>query len=281
MGDAALVGWIGLGLCPQIGGIRMRRLLAHFGDAQAILNASDTELLSIQGIGKSAIQNIRAINLDILATLVARWQSLGVHCLTWDMPEYPPQLLALPDAPPTLFALGDITVWQKRTAYAVVGTRQPSAEKRTETIKLTAEMARSGHLVVSGLAHGIDAAAHLGVLTEDKGRTIAILGSGVLNVYPLDNRGLSHAILERGGALLCEVAPDMPASAWGLVGRNRLMVAMSDALIVMQTQIDGGAMHAVKFAKRQNKPIYADNNLATGNQAILNDGGHDLIYLVF
>jgi DNA processing protein len=196
------------------------------------------------------------------------------------MPNYPPQFLALPDAPPTIFVLGNLSIWKKASLYAIVGTRTPHREKRDETLRLSVDMAERGHVVVSGLAEGIDAAAHLGTFTKSTGRTIGILGGGILNIYPKQHKSLAEAILQRDGALICEVAPDSAVSAWGLISRNRLIVALSQALIVMQTNIDGGAMHAVKFARQQNKPIFADDNPASGNQAILDDGGHDLAMLV-
>ncbi|MDX2075032.1 MAG: DNA-processing protein DprA [bacterium] len=279
MGDA-LVAWVGLSLCQGIGGVKLRRLLEHFGDAKTILGTSSDELQTVKGVTESIAHNIHAIDLNQLATDIHRWQEQGIHILTWDSTDYPQSFLKLPDAPPTIFALGNVDIWKKPTAYAIVGTRTPYPKKRTETLLLSVEMAEKGHLVVSGLAEGIDAAAHLGTFTVVTGRTVAVLGSGILNVYPHHHKALSQAILERDGAILCEVSPNSVVSDWGLVGRNRLIVALSQALIVMQTETDGGAMHAVKFAKRQNKAIYADNNIASGNRAILADGGHDLATLM-
>jgi DNA processing protein len=279
MGDA-LVAWVGLSLCQGIGGVKLRRLLEHFGDVQTILGASSDELQTVKGVSESIAHNIHAIDLNQLATDIHRWQEQGIHLLTWDSVDYPKDLLAVPDAPPTIFVLGNPLAWKKTLAYAIVGTRTPQPQKRNQTLQLSVEMAKKGHLVVSGLAEGIDAAAHLGTFTVVTGRTVAVLGSGILNVYPQHHKALSQAILERDGAIICEVSPNSPVSAWGLVGRNRIIVGMSKALIVMQTEIDGGAMHAVKFAQRQNKPIYADDNPATGNQFILDNGGHDLAMLV-
>jgi DNA processing protein len=278
MGDA-LVAWVGLSLCQGIGGVKLRRLLNHFGDINTILGASATDLQVVNGINDTVANHIRAIDLQGLATDIHQWQTAGVHILTWDSDNYPQAWRDLPDAPPTVFVTGNPSVWKNPTAYAIVGTRTPHPQKRDQTIRLSQEMAQKGYLVVSGLAEGIDAAAHLGTFTINTGRTVGILGSGVLNVYPTHHHALGRAILEQDGALICEVSPTTTVSAWGLVGRNRLIVGMSKALIVMQTKTDGGAMHAVKFARRQNKPIYADDNPATGNQAILSEGGYDLATL--
>jgi len=277
--DERLVAWVGLSLCQGIGGVRLRQLLDQFGDTTTILQASSETLQTAKGINKAIADNIMGIDLDFLTKKIHYWLSAGVHILTWDMPSYPQAILTLPDAPPTLFILGNVSVWQNPSAYAIVGTRTPHPQKRDQTIRLGMSMAEKGHVVVSGLAEGIDSAAHLGTFPIKTGRTIGVLGSGILNIYPRYHKSLADGILQRDGALICEVAPDSFVSAWGLVGRNRLIVAISKALIVMQTKIDGGAMHAVKFARRQNKPIYADDNPATGNQAILADGGYPLTSL--
>lgn len=278
--DARLVAWVGLSLCEGIGGIRLRRLLNHFGDVLAIVNASSDDLQAVKGIHQLIAQQIHAIRLDKLADDIHRWQSSNIHILTWESATYPHFLRDIPDAPPTLFVMGNTSLWQKHHLYAIVGTRTPTPTIRDKTIRLSHDITQKGHIVISGLAEGVDTAAHLGTFIDPNGRTIAVLGSGLCHIYPKHNRALAHAILERGGTLISEVAPNSEVSAWGLVGRNRIMTGMSDVVIVMQTALDGGAMHAVKFARQQNKPIYADNNPATGNQAILNDTGYDLDMLI-
>lgn len=274
--DEGLIAWVGLSLCEGIGGVKLRRLLNHFGDVSAILSASLDDLQIVKGIHEALAHQIRAIQLDKLADDIQRWQSAQIHIITWESPEYPQLLLAIPDAPPTLFMMGNPSIWKGQQLYAIVGTRTPARSIRDKTIRLSHDITQKGHIVLSGLAEGVDTAAHLGTFVDKNGRTIAILGSGLCHIYPKHNRALADAILERDGALIAEVAPDSQVSAWGLVGRNRIITAMSEVVIVMQTSLEGGAMHAVKFARQQNKPIYADNNPATGNQAILADGGHDL-----
>lgn len=274
--DEGLIAWVGLSLCEGIGGVKLRRLLTHFGDVSAILSASIDDLQVVKGIHEALAHQILSIRLDKLADDIRRWQSAQIHIITWKSPDYPRLLLDIPDAPPTLFMLGNSAIWKSRQLYAIVGTRTPAPSIRDKTIRLSDTITQKGHIVISGLAEGVDTAAHLGTFVDTTGRTIAILGSGLCHIYPKHNRALADAILERDGALISEVAPDSQVSAWGLVGRNRIITAMSKALVVMQTSLEGGAMHAVKFARQQNKPIYADNNIATGNQAILADGGHDL-----
>lgn len=274
--DEGLIAWVGLSLCEGIGGVKLRRLLNHFGDVSAILSASADDLQTVKGIHEPIAHQIRGIQLDKLADDIQRWQSAQIRIITWESADYPTSLSNIPDAPPTLFIMGNPSIWKNQHLYAIVGTRTPAPSIRDKTIRLSDSITQKGHIVMSGLAEGVDTAAHLGTFVNPDGRTIAILGSGLCHIYPKHNHALANAILERDGALITEVAPDSQVSAWGLVGRNRIITAMSEALIVMQTSLEGGAMHAVKFARQQNKLIYADNNIATGNQAILADGGHDL-----
>jgi DNA processing protein len=134
-----------------------------------------------------------------------------------------------------------------------------------------AELAERGWCVVSGLAHGIDTAAHYGALAVPNGQTVAVLGGGVLNIYPSENRPLAEAVLRRG-ALLSETHPHMSPSPSALVARNRLISGLSDILIVVETSIDGGAMHAARRAFDQRRAVYTLDSTASGNRALLAEG---------
>ena len=125
---------------------------------------------------------------------------------------------------------------------------------------------------MSGLALGVDTAAHLGALSSPDGYTLAVLGCGVLNVYPSENRGLADAIALRGG-LLCEVNPSAEAKTPAIVARNRLISGLCDALIVVETSIDGGAMHAAKRAFEQGRRVYALDTAASGNRLLIDEMG--------
>lgn len=261
--------WVALSLTRHLGGKTFRALLQHFDyDLRAILSASPVALRQVRGVGHTIAQAIQTIDLEKTTCAIERWRRAGVQIIAWDDPDYPRSLRAVEDAPPTLFALGN---WQNRTAYAVVGTRTPSPESREIAACISAKIVEAGHMVVSGLAVGVDTLAHMGALAVPDGVTCAVLGSGVLNVYPPSNQGLAQAIITRG-TLLCEVSPDVTVAAPGLVARNRIITGLSEALIVVQTEIDGGAMHAVRFAKLQHKPIYAVENGSSGNCQLIAEG---------
>lgn len=264
--------WVALSLTKHLGGKTLRALLQHFDhNLPAILAADVAALRQVPGVGPKIAQAIREIDVDTTARAIERWQEEGVRILTWDDAAYPRSLRGLEDAPPTLFVVGRLPDFRRRMAYAVVGTRQPTPQSCQITERISAELADRGHIVVSGLAAGIDTIAHMGALAVPTGSTVAVLGGGILNVYPPSNRELAQAINGRG-ALICEVSPDAEVGAPGLVARNRLITGLCEGLIVVETGVGGGAMHAARFAKIQNKRIYAVDNAASGNRQLIADG---------
>ena len=142
------------------------------------------------------------------------------------------------------------------------------------TLQLASKLARHGYTVVSGLALGVDTAAHTGALAGP-GRTIAALGSGILNVYPEANQTLAARILDCG-ALIGELHPLWSANAQRLVARNRIISGLSQAVILVESHVDGGAMHTARFAAEQSRPVYTFDLPASGNQALIRRGAISL-----
>ena len=261
--------WVALSLCKHLGGKTLRNLLGYFNhDLQAILKAEAKELRQVSGIGPKISEAITQIDLDSIKRFVERWQQAGVQIITWDSPDYPRPLLLIDDAPPTLFVKGTLPT---QPAYAVVGTRTPSDDALAITQAICNKLTESGYTVVSGLAVGIDTAAHMAALSSPNGLTTAVLGSGILNLYPPENRGLAEAIATRG-AILCEVGPDTTVSSPGLVARNRIISGLCEGVVIVETAIDGGTMYAARFAKFQEKRLFAVDNEASGNLQLINQG---------
>lgn len=277
MPDAA---WVALSLIRNVGGRTMRALVAEFnGDLRAALRAPPAELRRVPGVGEKIAHAIARVDLDATAQALARWQARGVQVVTLHDRAYPPHLRAQDDAPPTLFVLSDAPfsaerVRQPRT-LAIIGTRTPSPTARGHALRLSAELSEAGYTVVSGLAHGVDSHAHTGALASPGGRTLAVLGGGVLNIYPPENRDLAQAIRSRG-ALMCETRPDATVSAPALVARNRVITGLALAVIVIETSATGGAMHAARFARRQGRPLYVIDCHASGNRALIADGAYPI-----
>ena len=262
---------IALSLSPHIGAKTLRNLRRHFDqDLAAVFAAPRDELLRVRGVGEAIARDIKAIDLDRAAKQIASWRRHGIATLTPDDRDYPESLRETDQAPPVLFARGKLQseLWSK--TVAIVGTRQPTQEARFLTLQLASKLARCGYIVVSGLALGIDTAAHTGALAEN-GRTIAVLGSGVLNIYPEANRRLAERI-QAGGMLLGELHPHWGANAQRLVARNRIISGLSQAVVLVESQAEGGAMYTTRFAREQGRPIYIFDLPASGNQALKKNG---------
>ena len=267
--------WVALSLSLNIGRKNLDKLLNRFDyDLSMALAAPRDELLSLPGIGVASADKIAAIDLDEVAAALRRWQQQGIAILTPRHPQYPRSLRALDDAPALLFARGGLQdrLWTR--TVAVVGTREPSSTGLDLAQKLATELARAGITVVSGLALGIDSAAHISALDEGAA-TVAVLGSGLLNVYPPHNRGLASQI-EQGGLLLCEAQPQQAVNAQRLVARNRIISGLADQVVLVESQLGGGAMHALRFAKAQGRAIFTFDLPASGNQSALQNGAFKL-----
>lgn len=267
----ATPGWVALSLIEHLGGKKLRALLDHFdGNINAILAADERALRRVRGIGEKLAAAI--LQIDVLETQksMAQWARQGVRCIAWDDADYPIRLRRIDDAPPTLFMRGEHQIDNACHFVSIVGTRRPTYESVESAKRIAFELA-SGNVIVSGLALGVDANAHMGALACPQGFTLAVLGGGILKVYPTDNQPLARAIVQRG-ALLSEVHPYAQAKPTNLVARNRLISGLCDALIVVETSIDGGAMYAARRAFEQGRTVYALDHGASGNQALIAEG---------
>ncbi len=269
--DPSKLQLIALSLSPNIGALTLSNLLRHFDhDLDAALSAPADELTRVRGIGEKIASEIAAINLDRLAGEMESWRAEGISILMRGDADYPAPLSTAEDAPLALFAspVAPPETWSN--AVAIVGTRRPSKEARYISLGLAMQLARAGITVVSGLALGIDTAAHTGALAAD-GVTIAVLGSGLLRIYPKANRGLAERIGE-AGALISETHPCRGANAQRLVARNRIISGLSQALIVVESDLEGGAMYAARFAREQGRIVCAVDLPASGNQRLIAEG---------
>lgn len=266
--------WIALSLTAHLGGKTMRALLSHFnGDVHAILSATTPDLIAVPGVGKKIAAAIQAVQLPPVAQALARWQQAGIQTLTWTHPAYPHTLKLVADCPPILFYRG---TWRLPIApfraVAIIGTRTPTPASMKRAYDLAGQFAKEGAVIVSGLALGIDTAAHQGAI-DAGGITLAVLGNGISTPYPPENRDLAARIQLCGG-LLAEVEPEAAVTVSGLVARNRIITGLAQQVIVAQTAIDGGAMHAARFAVEQGRTLYAVDNQASGNRYLLAQGAH-------
>ncbi len=184
-----------------------------------------------------------------------RWLDRRSRSMVWlTDPEYPELLREIFDPPATLFVRGSGAALD-RLAVAVVGTRRPDAEGIEAGAQSGAKLAGAGCAVTSGLAYGIDAAAHRGTVAVN-GCAVAVLASGIDAVYPIGNRGLATAILESGGVLVSEYAPGTAAQKYHFPARNRIIVGLSAAALIVQAPETSGALITAEFALNENRDLF-------------------------
>jgi DNA processing protein len=261
--------WLALAITPGIGSVTARKLLDRFGDIEAIFQASPEELASVPRISHAMAQRLLSVPFAQLESELLSLSDEGIDVLTWDDDQYPQNLCPLHDAPYLLFMRGSILP-RDSSAVGIVGTRQPAAHTVDLARILGAELAVRGLTVVSGLAEGVDTAAHQGALSTSRGRTLAVLGSGVRVVHPRSNMLLAEEITCHG-ALLSELHPDAPPSGSQLMARDRIVSGLSQAVIVVEAGIKSGSLDTAARAMKQGRPVYAVPG-SDGTDALLKEG---------
>ena len=246
--------WIGFNLVKGIGAARLRLLLDYFGTLEEAWKASPSEFRQA-GLGQGTIRKFTQARDSVDLNQICRQldqQQIGL--LTWDDPDYPRRLAEIEQAPPLLFVRGDI-VETDQWAVAIVGTRRVSPYGRQVTGQLAAELAQNGITVVSGLARGVDTLAHRAALRAG-GRTLAVLGSGVDQIYPPENRKLADRIAACG-ALISDYALGTPPEGVNFPPRNRIISGLSLAVVVIEAGRKSGALITANFAAEQNRDVFA------------------------
>ena len=246
--------WVGFNIVRGIGPAKFRALLDYFGSAQAAW-AADEGALRQAGLDRRATQSLLQTRQAIdLPAALEEIESAGVEILTWDDKEYPLYLKEIADPPPVLYLRGDIQT-RDQWAVAVVGTRRSTSYGKHVTQQLVGDLARSGATIVSGMARGIDGVAHWAAL-EAGGRTLAVLGSGISQVYPPEHRALAQQIAS-SGALLSEFPPDTPPEAGNFPRRNRIISGLSLGVLVIEAGRKSGALITANYALEQGRDVFA------------------------
>lgn len=246
--------WIGFNLVPQIGPVKVQRLLAHFGDLETAWRANAFDLTAA-GLDKRALENLlgarKAIDLDAELGKIARAR---VRVLTLADPAYPRLLKQTDNAPSVLYVKGDLQP-EDDWAIAVVGTRRASTYGREVTRHLVADLAASHVTIVSGLARGIDAEAHRAAL-EASSRTLAVLGCGVDVIYPPENKKLAEQITA-SGALLSEYPLGTQPEAGNFPPRNRIISGLALGTLIVEGDEVTGARITIEYALEQGRETFA------------------------
>ncbi len=245
-----------LNLIPDVGSACLRRLLDAFGDLERIWRAAPEALLRVRGIGPVLAQRLTEgiRNEAALAQELSRASRAGVRIVTPADPEYPEPLRTIPDPPLALYIRGSLVAADAQ-AVAVVGSRYASPYGLQAAEQISETLAQRGVTVVSGLARGIDAAAHRGALAAG-GRTLAVLGSGFGYLYPAEHEPLAAQVAEHG-AVLSEYPMEMRPLPHNFPRRNRIISGLSLGVVVVEAAARSGALITADCALEQGREVFA------------------------
>lgn len=249
--DASL--WIALSLIPGLGSQNLCKLLQAFGDPAAIFATPTSQLKEIvsREIANLIAQGPESDQLQAGLTWLAQDHN---HLITLSDPHYPQALLEIPDPPPILYAKGDLQLLGM-PAIAMVGSRNATAQGEKNAEDFAQALCHAGLCVISGMALGIDGAAHRGALKAN-GATIAVVGTGLDIVYPARHRELAHQIVARG-LILSEFAIGTPSRAQNFPRRNRIISGLSLGTLVVEANVQSGSLITAKLAAEQGREVFA------------------------
>lgn len=271
--DDELTAWLKLTLIPGLHGDRVRRLLSAFGGPQAVLSASAAALSRHVPDAVSAVIK-RGIAEEAINAVAGWLQDPANQVVTLADPHYPQQLLQTPDPPPLLYVKGSLDLL-RRPVLAIVGSRNATAQGEANAEAFARILSDSGLTIVSGLALGVDAAAHRGALAGS-GSSIAVLGTGADTVYPARNRALAHDLAERG-ALVSEFPLGTRPLAANFPRRNRLISGLALGCLVVEAAAESGSLITARLANEQGREVFAipgsiHSPLAKGCHALIKQG---------
>lgn len=268
--------WLALASVDGIGIKRVKQLIERFGALENVFDASISQIACLPKFNPLLASKVlqagrRLSNFQRQMDWV---KSRGIEILCLEDEQYPTLLKRISDAPLALCKKGNLEKISER-AVAIVGTRTPTKDGLAVTRKLAAILASEGFVIVSGLARGIDTAAHKGAI-DANGITVGVLGCDIQTIYPKENSQLASSICVNG-ALVSEHPFDTQPTAANLIQRNRIISGLSLGTIVIEANENGGAIHTARFAQKQNRRVYAyhwpfERSLASGPLKLIEDG---------
>lgn len=266
--DAA--SWIKLSVVPGLGDHSLRKLLKHFGPPQVIIDSSESSLAQV--VGSKLAERIKSNDSEAIVSKTLAWLDQSNHTIvTLGDPAYPPLLLETADPPPLLYLVGRIDLL-RAPAVAVVGSRNATAQGVNNAENFSKSLSQSGLCIVSGMALGIDTAAHQGGLAG-AGKSVAVVGTGLDRVYPARNKALAHQLAQHG-ALVSEFPLGTPALANNFPRRNRIISGLSLGCLVVEAAVSSGSLITARLASEQGRDVFA---IPGSIHSALSKGCHQLI----
>jgi len=272
--DPALLSALRLSLIPGVGPLTRRALIEHFGSAAAVLQATGQQLQQVPGVGTKlsrVIQGADDIDVDLELSLC---REHGIDIIAENDRRYPRLLSEIHDPPAVFYVRGEVLP-QDAVAVGIVGSRHATAYGKKVAEMLAGGLARAGCTIVSGLARGIDAAAHRGAL-DAGGRTIAVLASGLLEIYPPEHKTLADEVVA-SGALITEAPPRSKPLSGAFPQRNRIISGLSLGVIIAEATQRSGALITARHAMEQGREVFAvpgrvDQRTSRGCHRLIRDG---------
>jgi DNA processing protein len=247
---------IALNMLPTVGPVRLRKLLEVFKSPERVLSAKRSELRVVNGIGNEVADQIS--NWESIVDLAAeleRVREFGAAVITQDSPSYPRALREIHAPPIVLYVWGELTE-RDHHAIGIIGARRTTHYGTEAAKKLAYQIAYAGLTVISGLARGIDTSAHQGALAA-KGRTIAVIGSGLSRLYPPENKALAEKIRNGNGAVVSEFSMEVEPDRQTFPMRNRIISGWSHGILVVEAGLNSGALITASQALEQGRSVYA------------------------
>ncbi|MFV1884173.1 MAG: DNA-processing protein DprA [Balneola sp.] len=273
--------FLALSLISGLGSKRIKLLEQAFDDPSKIFKLSKTELRSVETIGEASALSILSFDKwDKVEEIIKATEKVKAQIITIADPEYPPLLKQIYD-PPALFWVKGNPEALSKPGIGVIGTRHATTYGKKTAEKLSKELGEQGLCIFSGLAHGIDAIAHKAAL--DVGApTVAVLGSGIDNLYPRENADLANRIVKEGGAVITEFSLGTNPDAGNFPVRNRIVSGMSLGVLVIESGMQGGSMITAELALDQNREVFAvphtlENLSGSGCNYLIKTGAAKLI----
>jgi len=276
--NSALLDDVLLSMVEGIGARTYQRLLAQFGSATAILNASRNDLSGFVFLKPDTLTQLTTARSQLDPTrIVELCQKDQIDILSLADERYPQSLRTITDPPPILYVRGALLP-SDSLSIAVIGTRRCTHYGERQTERLTAALVQKGFTIISGLALGIDGIAHRAALGTG-GRTIAVLGSGLHRVYPPEHEPLAQKIVESGGCVLSEYPPNHAATKWTFPHRNRIVSGLSMGVLVVEAPLRSGALISARLAGEQGRDIFAvpgsvESSESSGCLQLIRDGAY-------
>jgi DNA processing protein len=268
----SLIHWIAVSHLRNVSLSRLNAWLHHYGSLDALFTASKADLLTA-GFSLNEINSMQCLQWEVLEKELS-WYQVHGDIVTITDPDYPALLKEIADPPLVLYGIGDRSLLST-PQIAMVGSRHPSPAGDDLARHFAYSLAESGLTVTSGLAIGIDSASHEGAL-QARGKTIAVMGTGLNHTYPVKNRRLAEKIMQQG-LILSEFSLNTLPHAWNFPQRNRLISGLSLGVLVVEAALRSGSLITARYALEQNREVFAipgsvHNPMAKGCHWLINQG---------